>query len=148
MIALLVFLHLIGAIVWMGGMAFILAALRPAAFASLQPPQRPQLLLAALRRFFPWVWISIVLLLGSGLAILLPVGMDHAPVGWHVMLAIGLVMMAVFAHIYFAPFARARRAAAAGDWAAVARALQQAHPLVVLNFVLGWLAIAAALFWR
>lgn len=147
MIALMLFLHLVGAIVWMGGMAFILGAMRPAAFSVLEPPQRPKMILDALRRFFPWVWASIAILLATGLAVLLHVGFANAPVGWHAMFGIGLVMMAVFAHIYFAPFRRARRAAAASDWPAVAKALQQAHPLVVINFTLGWIAIAAATFW-
>jgi len=146
--ALLVFLHLAAAIIWMGGMGFILLAMRAAAFAVLQPPARPQLLLASLQRFFPLVWISIALLLLTGLTLMLQVGFASAPVGWHVMLGIGLVMMAVFAHIYFAPFRRAQRAAAAQDWAAVGRALQAIHPLVVLNFTLGWCAIAAVLFWH
>ena len=148
MIALMLFLHLFGAVIWMGGMAFILGAMRPAAFAVLEPPHRPRLIFGALQRFFPWVWISMALLLATGLVVLLQVGFQHAPIGWHVMFGIGLVMMAVFAHIYFAPFRRARRAAAADDWPGVAKALQQAHPLVVLNFTLGWIAIAAAVFWH
>ncbi|MBN2690976.1 MAG: CopD family protein [Burkholderiaceae bacterium] len=146
--ALLVFLHLVAAVTWMGGMGFILLALRPAAFATLQAPSRPQLILASLQRFFPLVWISIAVILVSGLIIMLQVGFAHAPVGWHVMLGIGLVMMAVFAHIFFAPYRRARLAAAAQDWPAAGRSLEKIHPLVVLNFTLGWIAIAAVLFWH
>ncbi len=146
--ALLVFLHLVAAIVWMGGMAFILLAMRPAALAVLQGPPRPQLILAALQRFFPLVWLSIAVILLTGLGLLLAVGFARAPIGWHAMFGIGLLMMAIFAHIYFAPFRRARRAADAQDWPAVGRAIAQMHPLVVLNFVLGWMAIAAVVFWH
>jgi uncharacterized membrane protein len=146
--ALLVFLHLVAAITWMGGMSFILFAMRPAAFAVLQAPARPQLILYSLRRFFPLVWISIAVILITGLIIMLQVGFARAPIGWHVMFGIGLVMMAVFAHIFFAPYRRARRAAAAQDWSAVGRSLEQMHPLVVLNFTLGWIAIAALMFWH
>ena len=60
--------HLCGAIVWLGGMRVMLAAVRPAAFAELEPPLRPRLVLAVLARFFPLVWLSIALLLGSGAA--------------------------------------------------------------------------------
>lgn len=148
MIALLVFLHLVAAITWMGGMAFILFAMRPAALATLQAPTRPQFLLATLGRFFPLVWLSIAVILVTGLIIMLQVGFARAPIGWHIMFGIGLVMMAVFAHIFFAPFRRARRAAAAQDWPAVGRSLETMHPLVVLNFTLGWIAIAALLFWH
>ena len=129
-------------------MAFILFAMRPAALALLQPPIRPQFLLATLRRFFPLVWLSIAVILVTGLIIMLQVGFAQSPYGWHAMFGIGLVMMAVFAHIFFAPFKRARRAAALQDWPAAGRALEQIHPLVVLNFTLGWIAIAAVLFWH
>lgn len=148
MIALLVFLHLVAAITWMGGMAFILFAMRPAALAMLQAPTRPQFILATLQRFFPLVWLSIGVILLTGLIIMLQVGFAQAPIGWHAMFGIGLVMMLVFAHIFFAPYRRARRAAAMQDWPATARGLEQIHPLVILNFTLGWLAIAAALFWH
>ena len=148
MAGLLIFFHLVGAIVWMGGMVFVLFSLRPAAFAELEVPQRPRLLLASLHRFFALVWFSIALLLASGLGIMLPVGFAHAPWAWHTMFGIGLVMMALFAHIYFAPFMRARRAAARQEWAAVAASLQQMHTLVKVNFTLGWIAIAVVSLWR
>lgn len=145
---LLLFVHLIGAIVWMGGMSVILFALRPAALSLLQPPLRQQLLLQVLQRFFPLVWLSIALLLGSGAWALARVGMAAAPPAWHAMLGIGLLMTAVFGHIYFAPFRRARRAAQAAQWPAAAAALQQIQRLVQLNFALGWLAIAVVVLWR
>ena len=145
---LLIFAHLLGAIVWMGGMAFVLLSLRPAAFAVLEPPLRPRMIFASLQRFFPLVWISIALLLASGLWVMAQTGFAHAPAAWHAMFGIGLIMMALFAHIYFAPFKRACRAAAEQDWAKVAKALQQIHPLVMTNFVLGWIAIAMITLWH
>ena len=145
---LLLFIHLAGAIVWMGGMALVLFGLRPAAMRVLQPPLRAQLLLQVLAGFFPLVWLSIVALLGSGVWALARVGMAQAPPAWHAMLGIGLLMMAVFAHIYFAPYRRARRAAHGAQWGVVAAQLQQIHRLVQLNFGLGWLAIALVVLWR
>lgn len=139
--------HLIGAVVWIGGMAFVLFALRPAALAILEPPLRPRLLLAALERFFPLVWGSIALLLASGGALFARAG-AAAPAGWHAMLGLGVLMTAIFGHIYFGPFRRARRAASAQDWPAVGQSLQRIHPLVQLNFALGWAAITCVLLWR
>lgn len=129
-------------------MAFVLLALRPAARATIPPPARPQLMVSSLQRFFPLVWASIAVLLATGLILMQQVGMANAPVGWHVMFGIGLVMMAVFVHIFFAPYRRAQRAAAAQDWPTVGRELDRIHPLVVLNFSLGWIAIAAVLLLR
>lgn len=140
------FLHLSGAMVWLGGMTFVLLALRPAAAAVLQPPQRLPLLALALARFFTLVWLSIALLLGSGLYRLVQTGMAAAPAGWHLMLGLGLLMTAIFAHIYFAPFRRLRAAVQNSDWPAGGRAANQIAKLVQLNFALGWLAVAAVLF--
>jgi hypothetical protein len=52
-------------------------------------------------------------------------------------------MMLVFGHIFFAGFRRFKRAVAAAQWPLAAQAAAQIHKLMVLNFVLGWLAIAA-----
>ena len=65
---------------------------------------------------FQLVWLSIGLLLATGLMMLMGVGMKQAPVGWHFMLGIGLLMFAVFGHLYFGPFWRLRAAVAAADW--------------------------------
>ena len=136
-------LHLVAAIVWLGGMSFLLLALRPVAISQLPPPQRLPLLAAVLKRFFGLVWIAIALLLLTGTGMLLAVGMKAAPLGWHLMLGIGLLMMLIFAHLYFAPFGRLKRAVAAADWPSGGKAMASMHPFVLLNFVLGWLAIAA-----
>lgn len=61
---LLVMLHLFGVVIWVGGMFFAYMALRPAASALLDPPQRLLLWSATLQRFFGWVWVSVALVLG------------------------------------------------------------------------------------
>lgn len=142
------FLHLAAAIVWLGGMTLLLWALRPVAIAQLQPPQRLPLLAGVLERFFVLVWLSIALLLGTGGYMLAGVEMRLAPRGWHAMLGMGLLMFAVFGHLYFAPFRRLKAAVAARDWPEAGRRAAQIHPLVLLNFCLGWLAVAAVLLWR
>ncbi|MDO8279314.1 MAG: CopD family protein [Burkholderiaceae bacterium] len=136
-------LHLAGAIVWLGGMTFMLVALRPAAHALLQPPQRLPLIAAVVARFFVAVWLSVAALLFSGLAMLLAAGMKGAPLGWHLMLGIGLLMFLVFGHLHFGPWRRMKLAVAAADWPEGGRRMGQVTLLVKLNFVLGWVAVAA-----
>ncbi|MFP6688130.1 MAG: hypothetical protein VCD31_02255 [Alphaproteobacteria bacterium] len=58
-------LHIIAAVVWVGGMFFAVLVLRPSAGA-LEPADRLALWGRVFARFFPWVWASIVLLLASG----------------------------------------------------------------------------------
>jgi uncharacterized membrane protein len=142
---LIQFIHLVAAIVWMGGMAFMLYAMSPA-LALLPPPQRLVLVAGTLRRFFAIVWGAIVALLASGPAMLMHAGPGQAPAGWHLMAGIGLLMMALFAHVHFVPWRRLRRAVDAADWAAAAGPMSQIPRLVAVNFVLGWLAIAAMRF--
>ncbi len=146
--SLLKFLHVAAAIFWLGGMAFTLFVLRPVAIAQLPPPTRISLLTAALRRFFAIVWLSIAVLLATGAVALAATGMRQAPIGWHMMLGLGLLMFALFGHLYFGPFRRLRQAATASDWPAAAKQLARIHPLVVTNFVLGWLAVAAVMLLR
>ena len=145
MIALSKLLHIAAAIVWLGGMSFLLLAFRPVAVAQLAPPQRLPLMAGVLERFFRLVWAAIALLLVTGAGMLMAVGMKAAPLGWHLMLGLGVLMVLIFAHIYFAPFKRLQRAVAAADWPAGGRAMASMQPLVLLNFALGWLAIVAVL---
>jgi hypothetical protein len=64
------------------------------------------------------------------------------------MSGLGLVMCAIFAHIWFAPFKRLKRSVAISDWPEAGRAMGQIHPLVLTNLALGWSAVAAVLIWR
>ena len=144
----LLFFHLTGAIFWMGGMGFMLLALRPGSAATLQPPERLRLLADVMRRFFWLVGISIVLLLLTGGAIMAAAGGQGMPRGWHAMAGIGVVMMLLFALIVAAPYRRLHRAVSASDWAEAARRANQVALFVRINFALGWIAIAAVLLWR
>jgi uncharacterized membrane protein len=144
--ALMKFLHLAAAIAWLGGVAFMLFALRPVAAEQLAPPQRLPLIAQVLRRFFGLVWAAIGILLVTGLAMLLSVGMKSAPVGWHLMFGIGLLMCALFGHLYFGPFRRLKLAVAASDWPEGGRRVGQIATLAAVNLALGGLAIAAVVF--
>ena len=62
------------------------------------------------------------------------------------MLGIGLLMFAVFGHLYFGPFKRLKRAVARADWPRASVHLANIHMLVVTNFCLGWAAVAAVVF--
>lgn len=143
--ALAKFLHLAAALFWVGGMGFVLLALRPVVHAQLAPPVRLALMAAVLRRFFAVVWLGIALLLLTGMHMLVSVGMRSAPLGWHYMLGLGLLMMAVFAHLYFVPYRRLQRAVAAADWPLAGRHMASITLLVKINFALAWFAIAAVI---
>lgn len=143
---LALFLHVISDVIWVGGMFLAYMAVRPAAAEVLEPPQRLRLWEGVFRRFFPWVWTAVVLILGSGF---LMIGMLAAvPLYVIVMAVIGVLMSMIFLHIYFAPFARLKRAVAAGDWKSGGAALGQIRTLVGINLILGLVNIAVAVLGR
>ena len=69
LVVLLLAAHILGALFWVGGMAFAYTMLRPAA-GSLEAPVRLTLWRDVFRRFLPWVGVSILALLVSGYAML------------------------------------------------------------------------------
>jgi uncharacterized membrane protein len=138
-------LHVLGVVVWVGGMFLMHVAVRPAAVDLLQPPQRLPLLASVLERFFFWVHIAIAALLLSGLGMILEGGgFRNAHPSVHVMFAIGLAMMAIFVHIRVGPFKRLQAAVSASDWPLAAQRVEQVRQLVTTNLVLGIVTIAVA----
>lgn len=142
------FVHLAAGIVWMGGMALMIWAIRPVAIAQLEPAQRLPLLSGILARFFKIVGLCIVLLLASGGLMLMGVDMRLAPRGWHVMLGVGSLMCLVFGHLYFGPFRKMQAALQDGDLPKAGAQLGKIHPLVLVNFGLSWIAVGAVVIWR
>ena len=137
--SLAVILHIFGAVVWVGGMFFALVVLRPAT-GPLDPGVRLALWRRVFEGFFPWVFIAIAVLLISGFTLFLG-GFAVGP-HVHAMMAIGILMMLIFFHLYFAPWKRFRRALDAGDNAAAAAQLNQIRMIVKLNLILGLLTVA------
>jgi uncharacterized membrane protein len=129
------FLHILGVTVWVGGMFFAYMTLRPVAAIALEAPQRLQLWAGVFGKFFFWVWIAIALILGSGLAMMAVIGKPPAYVT--LMFVLGVVMMLIFAHVFFAPYKRLKRAVVAQDWSAGGAALGQIRLMVGINLVLG-----------
>jgi uncharacterized membrane protein len=124
-------------------MFFAYMALRPAAAALLQPPERLKVWRETFRRFFLWVWISVAAILASGLwMIALSGGFRAVGLHVHLMFALGIVMMLIFAHVWFAPYRRLVRHVAQDDWKSAGAALGQIRKLVAVNLVLGILTVA------
>ncbi len=139
---LLLFLHVAGVVVWVGGMFFAYVCLRPEAASQLEPPPRLRLWRGVLARFFTWVWVAVAVVLASGLALILRYGFAAAPLYQHLMFLMGLVMIAIYAFVFFTPYAALTRAVAAEDWKAGGAALGRIRQLVGTNLTLGFLTIA------
>ena len=138
-------LHILAAAIWVGGMFFAYMALRPAAAQVLEPPLRLQLWVQTFKRFFLWVWLSIFILLGTGYWMMFSsFGGFTAPLHVQLMQGLGLAMMAIYLHVFFAPYRRLRHAVIVEDFAEGGRRLAQIRTLVGLNLTLGLCVIAIA----
>src|SRR5215468_6747236 len=126
MTALAFALHVLGAVIWVGGMFALYVCLR-AALGRLEPPQRLRLMRVTFQKFFPWVWAAVLLLLASGYWIMFMVFGGFAAAGLHVhlMQGIGWVMIALFVWLFHGPWLAFKRAADAREWPAAAASLNR-----------------------
>jgi len=138
MLVLLLALHLLAALFWVGGMAFAYMVLRPAA-GPLDPAVRLPLWRRVFGIFLPWVGISIVVLLGSGYVMLSSYfsGFRGAPAYVNVMQCLGISMVLLFLHLVFAPWRRFRAALDHGLLPDAAKDLNRIRMIVAINLVLG-----------
>ena len=132
--------HLLGAVIWVGGMFFALLVLRPS-LSVLEPPQRLALHGQVFKRFFLNVWHAMPLVLLCGYLLLFGQygGFAGAGARIHVMHLTGLIMAAVFVWIFFGPWKRFR-----ADPASRPEAANAIRKLILVNLVLGLLTIAVA----
>ncbi|PMR77642.1 CopD family protein [Billgrantia endophytica] len=138
-------LHMLAAVIWVGGMFFAWMVLRPVATGLLEPPQRLTLWTGVFQRFFPWVWLSVIVLLATGLWMLFAVfGMAGARWHIHLMLLTGLIMMAIFGHIWFAPYRRLKAAVEGHAWHEGGNQLAQIRRFIGINLMIGLLTVAVA----
>jgi len=148
--ALAILLHMLAAVIWVGGMFFAYIALRPAA-SLLEPAIRLSLWAQVFQRFFPWVWAAILVLLTTGLWAIFSVFGGMAEIGLHIhlMLTLGLVMILLFMHLFFSPYQQLKHGVAEQHWELAATALNKIRRLIAINLSLGLIvtSIAAAGRW-
>ena len=131
-------LHVLAAVVWVGGMFFALLVLRPAALA-LEPPLRLSLWRWVFRRFFSWVWIAIALLLASGYWMIFADGggFENMPIYLHMMQGIGWLMVLIYMYLWFVPYKRFKLVVVEGALPEAGRYLNQIRWIVMINLGLG-----------
>ena len=139
-------LHVLAALVWVGGMFFAWMILRPAAMAALDGPPRLKLWMNVFQRFFVWVWVAVLILpiSGVGLLQLRFNGFETAPRYVQVMMGLYVVMTALFIRIQSLQLPELRNAVVAEDWPAGAAALGKIRRLVGCNLIIGLVLVALA----
>lgn len=144
MTVVLIALHALAAVIWVGGMFFAYIVLRPSIGGIDPAPERPRLWRRVFARFFPWVSAAVVVLVVTGYALVFGHFGGMAAVGLHVhvMQGLGWVMFLLYGHLYFVSWRRFRTAVDAGDLQAAAPALAGIRRIVAINLAFG-LVVAA-----
>ena len=139
-------LHILAAVIWVGGMFFAYNALRPAAVQVLEPPLRLELWVQVFRRFFVWVWLSVAVILLTGYWMLFQYfgGFENAGKHIHIMHGGGILMVLIYMHVFFAPYRRLRQAVIVQDYPLAGAQLNMIRKLVGFNTVLGLVVITVA----
>ena len=139
-------LHLLSAVVWVGGMFFAHQMLRPVAAELLDPPLRQPLWVGVFNRFFPVVWGIIILIPITGYWMIFEVfgGFGNVGLHVHIMQAIGWLMILLFLYIYFGPFRKLKAAVAEKAWPNGKAHLDRIRDIVGINMLLGIITIAIA----
>jgi len=142
MLATLLALHLLAALFWVGGMAFAYFVLRPAA-GPLDPQARLPLWRRVFGTFLPWIGVSIVVLLGTGYTMMARYfgGFSAAPLYINLMQGLGILMVLLYLHLFFAPWRRFQAALDQGRLPEAATQLHQIRMIVALNLTLGVITV-------
>ena len=137
-------LHALAAVIWVGGMFVIYVCLRPALGALETPPDRVRIAAATFGKFFPWVWMSIVVLFATGYLMVFTTFGGFAQTGMHVhiMQLLAWVMVALFAVLYWGAWKDLRAAVSAEDWPQGAKNIGRIRKIIAVNLPLGLIVVA------
>lgn len=139
-------LHVLAALVWVGGMFFAWMVLRPAAMATLDGPSRLKLWADVFKRFFVWVWVAVVILPVSGIGLMQMrfSGLETGPRYVQVMIGLYIVMVALFIRVQALKLPELRKAVEAQEWSEGATVLAGIRRLVGINLLVGLALVAIA----
>jgi uncharacterized membrane protein len=142
-IAITLTLHIISTVIWIGGMFLAHMALRPVVATLLEPPLRLTLMSQVLSRFFPWVWLAVILLWATGFWLILGKfgGMANVGIYVHIMMTIAAVMTIIYIYIFFLPFPSLKQNVADKNFPEAGKSLASIRQLIGINLWLGLIVI-------
>jgi uncharacterized membrane protein len=139
-------MHLLAVVLWVGGMFFAYAILRPAAVEVLQAPERLRLWDKVFQRFFTWVWGAVGIVLVTGFYLIYQYGgLVNVSHHIHIMFLLGLVMTVVYAYVFFGLYVPFNLHVTKERWKEAGELLGKIRKMVGINLVLGILTIGTAI---
>lgn len=140
--AIAIALHVVAAVVWVGGLFFAYIVLRPSATV-LEPAQRLILWAGVFKRFFPWVWMAIVVLMLSGYWLIFDWfdGFATTPGYVHLMHLLGWLMALLFVYLYVKIYPQFVAAVTSEEWSSAATQLNRIRQVVLINLIIGMILL-------
>ncbi len=131
--------HLLSAVIWVGGMFYTLVVLRPA-LSLLDAGPRLQVQMQTLKKLFFYIWHAMPLMILTGWAMVVLAWGGFASLPWSInaMQGLGILMALIFAYTFFDPWQRLRRAVRPGP-----ELITRIRNLLTLNIALGAVTIVA-----
>jgi uncharacterized membrane protein len=134
-------LHVLAAIVLLGGLFFASLVFKPLAHG-LDIETASSLRQRMLSPFFAWGWVSLLLILGTGVAMVFLKfgGFSGVPMIHRANMVIGIPVIVLFGYVFFGPWRAYRRVMARRDWTAAQREIGRVRVLMLLILGLGFVA--------
>jgi uncharacterized membrane protein len=142
--AIAIALHVLAAVLWVGGLFFSYIVLRPT-LTAIDPPDRLMIWAGIFKRFFPWVWLSVLVLLTTGYWMIFSWfnGFAQAPMYVHIMHLLGLLMMVLFIYLFYRVYPIFKTHIANENWPEAGAVLNRIRHIVLVNLVLGLILLIA-----
>jgi uncharacterized membrane protein len=139
-------LHVLGALMWLGGMLATWTILRPAGLAGASRAQRLEHVAGIFPRVFGWIWAAVLILPISGVALLRLrfTGFETAPRDVQIMMGLYLIMVALFLRMQALQLPALRKAVAAQEWADGLAAATKLRRLAIVGLLLGLAVVVLA----
>lgn len=139
-------LHMLAAVIWVGGMFFAYMILRPVAGKLLESPIRLTLWSNVFARFFPWVWTTVVMLPLTGYFMIYQTWGGFSDIGLDLKLMhiIGWVMIVIFLFVFFVPFQRMAHAIEEKTFDLAGKQLNLIRRVIGINLILGLTVLVIA----
>lgn len=142
MLDILLVLHLLAAVVFVGG-GFTVTIMSRQALALLDAGPRLQVQMQMLQRLFFYGWHALPIMILTGWAMVFRAWGGFGALPWAVnaMQGLGILMLLLFAYTFFDPWKRLRRAIRPAP-----EMLNRVKNMVALNTILGLITVTIAAF--
>jgi len=139
-------MHVLTAVIWVGGLFFAYFVLRPVAAGMLETHDRLNLWRKVLKRFFLVVWISVIILFSTGYWMTLSLFGDvvHVPHYISVMQVLGILMVLIFFYVYFSTYQRLQKHLMIDNYGPASKILGEMRRFFGINLFLGVIVILVA----